>query len=509
MTDASDPALPPHSSSVWPMRGAKRDGGGSVPPSADVVVVGAGIAGLSAAAQLSRAGVDVVVLDASGVGSGATGRSSAKVSVLQETLAQEIADRDGSEVATKYVQANEYGRRWIEQQVKDESIECDWTVQRAITYVADPGNRRLVEREADALRAAGVEASVAEIDLPYDTGGAVVVDGQGQLDPVRFLGGLADLVIGRGGSIHSGVRATGVRDGRSGATVETTHGTIRARHVILSTGLPFLDRGLFFARCVPQSSYVVACEVEALPAAGMYLSTDDPKRSLRTAKGPEGRTLLLVGGEGHKTGQGGDTIKRHERLVSWADEHFGVQSVVHRFMAQDYMTPDRRPFVGPIHPGPTSVLIATGFNKWGFTNGAASASILTAHVTGSESPAWADAFTTSRLPLSGASRMLRAGHDVQKQMVRGWAKALVVRQHAEGRPGDVVGRGIRPVAIGQSTTNDGKPCAVSGVCPHLGGVVSWNSAEETWDCPLHGSRFERDGKLLHGPAVDDLDSVEP
>ncbi len=507
MTDASDLALPPHSSSVWPVRDDQGGDGVPVPRSADVVVVGAGIAGLAAAAQLSTEGVDVVVLDTSGVGSGATGRSSAKVSVLQETLIQEIAERDGSDVATKYVQANEYGRRWIEQQVKDESIDCDWTVQRAITYVADPGNRRLVEREAAVLRAAGVEASVVEIDLPYETGGAVVVDGQGQIDPVRFLGGLSDIVIGRGGSIHSGVRATGVRDGRSGVTVETTQGTIRARHVILATGLPFLDRGLFFARSVPQSSYVVACEVDELPAAGMYLSADDPKRSLRTAKGSGGRTLLLVGGEGHKTGQGGDTIKRQERLVAWADEHFGVRSVVHRFMAQDYMTPDRRPFVGPIHPGPTSVLVATGFNKWGFTNGAASASILTAHVTGSESPAWADAFTTSRLPFSGASRMLRAGVDVQKQMIEGWAKALVVRQHAEGREGEVVGRGVKPIAIGQSATNGEKPCAVSGVCPHLGGVVSWNSAEETWDCPLHGSRFERDGALLHGPAVDDLDSV--
>ncbi len=475
-----------------------------LPAVTDVAVVGAGIAGLTTAVLLAEAGLDVTVVDTLGISRGATGHSTAKVSVVHEVAYSEIGRLAGEEAATAYATGNRHGLDWIRSRVQARDIACDWADQPGTTHVAEARNREMILSEARALAAAGIDVETIEPDWPFPAALAVRVDDQGQFNPVPFVRDLADDVVERGGTITTGVRAHGVRDGRRGATLVTDAGEIRARWVLVATGLPFVDRGGFFARTEPQASSVIACRTETALPAGTYLAADASAPSLRTATGPDGTELVLVGGESHKTGQGGSTLARYRSLERWADEHLGVREVTHRFMTEDFMTPDHIPFAGPLWPAPTSILVATGFNKWGFTNSVAAAEVNLAHVTGGPPPAWADAYSSGRLPRSGGTEIVKANVNVGAHLVGGWLGAAARRSRPTPGQGTVVRRTHEPVAV--STAEDGTSCAVSGVCPHLGGILTWNDAEQTWDCPLHGSRFERDGTLLHGPATDDLRS---
>jgi glycine/D-amino acid oxidase-like deaminating enzyme/nitrite reductase/ring-hydroxylating ferredoxin subunit len=496
-------SLPRSSHSLW-LDGVADDRfrGSTVPSQADVVIVGAGIAGLTTAEMLVHAGVDVVVIDTRGIARGATGHSTAKVSIVHELAYSQIADVAGVDAAREYAVANRHGLDWIRRRVQNRAIDCDWSNQAGITFVAERGSRSKIEAEARAFAEAGVDATTIEPDWPFPAAMAVCVEGQGQFDPVPFAHDLADEAAERGAAIVTGVRAKGVRDSGDGATLVTDAGDIRCRWVLAATGLPFTDRGGFFARAEPQTSYLIACRVDTMPPDGTYLAADASVPSLRTAKDRHGEQVLLVGGESHKTGQGGPTLDHYGRLQAWADEHLGLREITHRFMTEDFMTPDHIPFAGPLRPGATSVLVATGFNKWGFTNAVAAAEVNVAHVTGGPMPSWTEAFSSRRLPVAGGRELLKANANVGKYLVGGWLGAAARRGRPAPGEGAVVRRGGQPVAV--SVDADGRECAVAGMCPHLGGILTWNDAEETWDCPLHGSRFERDGTLLHGPATDDL-----
>jgi Rieske Fe-S protein len=224
----------------------------------------------------------------------------------------------------------------------------------------------------------------------------------------------------------------------------------------------------------------------------MLLSAGEPLRSLRTAPDPDrdGERLLLVGGESHKTGDEAHPAHRYQALLDWTTERFAVEDVPYRWATEDFMPDDGLPFVGSVWPLPTRVQVATGYAKWGFTNGVAAAHALVATITETAAPDYAADWDTRRIDvLRGAREAARANADVAAKLVGGWTDALV-RGHT-----------ARPTV---TAPIDGATMPVSAVCTHLGGIVRWNDGDQCWDCPLHGSRFEPDGTLLHGPAVRDL-----
>ena len=497
----------PASGSIWtehrqrPVTGF----GGALPATASVVVIGAGICGLVTAAMLAEHGIDVVVVEAGDGSESVSVRSSAKVSVLHQLSAANVAQRRGRSVALEYVRANQFGYDWIARYVEEHDVECNWEHHDAVTYVNDPSSFDTLDTEAELYAAAGVEITVdTPRTVPFEVTRSVTARHQAQFDPAAFLDHIVNDITANGNEVFHGTRVRGVERSRDGVIVKTSGGDIAAGHVIVATGLPFLDRGVHFARTEAQSSYIVACEVESPPEPAMYLAADGEKRSIRTATTVDGTEVLLVGGEGHKTGQGGDTEQRYRTLVAWANEHFGVRAVTHRFMAQDYMTGDHMPFAGPITPGNDRILVATGMNKWGFTNAPAVAAVNIAGIVNGESPAWTQAFSSTRIPLSGLPTLAKAGANVATHLVSGWASALTT---AKGDPtpgqGNVRFEHGHLVARSANCTNT-DVLSVDGKCPHLGAALAWNPAEQTWDCPLHGSRFQADGRLLHGPAVDDL-----
>jgi nitrite reductase/ring-hydroxylating ferredoxin subunit len=294
---------------------------------------------------------------------------------------------------------------------------------------------------------------------------------------------------------------TRVRSIQTGSDVAivTDKGVVSAGQLVLATGIPVLDRGGYFARVEPLRSYALAFDVAECPS-GMYLSADSPTRSLRSLP-RDGRDLLLIGGNGHVVGRRPHTSELVDDLVSWTTQHFPGATLTHSWSAQDYASIDALPYIGSLTPGGDRCFVATGFDKWGMTNAVAAALALSSRILGGNTD-WADALDSWRLrELGGLPSAARLNGSVALHMAQGWVRAALNTAETGTPPegqGFVQRDGLQPVAV---CTVGGLTRRFSAVCPHLGGIVSWNDAEQSWDCPLHGSRFSSDGDVLQGPAT--------
>lgn len=468
----------------------------------DDVVVGGGLTGMVTAVLLMRSGRSVVVVEARSAGAVTTGNTTAKLSLLQGTQLSSILANHSPRVARAYVEANREGQVWLTDYCEAHHVP----VQRrdAYTYAGSRKGAVAVRVELAASRMAGLDVShETELDLPYATYGAVKLADQYQFDPVEVLHALAGELRAGGGRLVEGVRVTGV-DAGSTTTVTTTAGSLKTETVVLASGVPMLDRGLYFAKVAAMRSYATAFTVPGTVPLDMYLSADSPSRSLRTA--PHGnRELLLVGGNGHGVGREKHAQAQIDDLVLWTGRHFPGAELTHTWSAQDYVSHNHVPFVGPLPRGHGNVYLATGYSKWGMTNAPAAAITLAAQILGNERPRWSKILGRRVSGPVTAVTGVRANAAVGVQATAGWTQTATKPLSPRTIPDEgagIVGRdGIRPVAV---STVDGVSCAVSAVCPHLGGIVTWNDAERSWDCPLHGSRFASDGTVLEGPAVNGL-----
>ena len=474
---------------------------------ADVVVVGAGIAGLTTAALLKADGRRVVVIDAGRVAAGVTGYTTAKLTVLHGLIFDDLTQAFGGEGARKYADANLAGMAAVADLAVRHNIDCDLERRPAYTYTTDPSMVEKVQAEVEAAQRLGLSATfTTETDLPYAIEGAVRLDDQAQFHPRKFCIGLARAIDGDGSAVYEMTRATSIDDEGDQCIVETDHGTITAGYVVQTTHLPFSDTGGFFARSHPMRSYALSARLDGPVPQGMYLSVDSPSRSVRSAR-MDGEEVVILGGEGHKVGQDPDTRERYAALEEWSRREFPIRSIDYRWSAQDYVPADHVPFVGPVSPGRDRVLVATGFKKWGMSNGSAAGLMLTDRIAGRENP-YADFFDTNRLnPRQSVKDLVKENANVVKRFI-GDRLRTETRSVADLAPGEaaVLVEGTERVAVYRDET--GGVHAVSPVCTHMGCTVTWNTAETTWDCPCHGSRFTCDGAVIQGPAVKDLERKE-
>jgi glycine/D-amino acid oxidase-like deaminating enzyme/nitrite reductase/ring-hydroxylating ferredoxin subunit len=464
---------------------------------ADVVVVGAGIAGLTTARLLADIGMTVAVVDAGELCAGVTGYTTAKVTSLHSAIYTRLLDSWGADRAAVYAAANEAAIAKVRELASGDNIDCDLEDSSVYTYTETSEGVAVIEREADAARQAGLATTITtDTDLPYPVRAAVRVDNQAQFHPRKYCLGLADAIAGAGGSLFEHTRAVAVDDdGR----VTTDRGVISADAIVLATHIPISDAGGHFARMEPKRSYAAAFRAEKRPR-GMYISIDAPTRSVRsTADG-----WTIVGGEGHKVGQDGDTTRRYAALEAWAKERFGATSLAYRWSAQDYESADGLPFIGRLSPGSNRVFVATGFGKWGMTNGTAAAMIIADLIQGVEN-AWTDTFDATRIAVKqSAGGVLRENIDVAKHFVGDRLGSMNARDVGSLAGGQGAIASLDGDKVAAYRDDDGTLHCVSTTCTHLGCQVACNSAECTWDCPCHGSRFDIDGRVLQGPAVEDL-----
>jgi glycine/D-amino acid oxidase-like deaminating enzyme/nitrite reductase/ring-hydroxylating ferredoxin subunit len=465
---------------------------------ADVCVVGGGITGVTTALLAARSGAKVILVEADDIAGGATGFTTAKVTSQHGTIYSDLTARHGEDVARTYGAAQEWAIERIARFVDEDALDCDWRRRDHYVFAFDDQQREQIEEEARAAARAGLPAGLVEHPpLPFETRGAVRFTGQAEFHPCRYVHGLVRRLQAAGGEVYERSRAQAVRDGDAPHVI-TERGMVYAQHVVVTTGMPFVDRSAAWARAFPYRSYLMSARIEGSPPDGMFISAGSPTRSLRDHDG-----LLLVGGEGHHVGEGRPTIEHYRALAEWARRNFQVQSFEHRWSTQDYMPADRLPLIGRANPLAKRVWIATGFQKWGMTNGTVAAAILAEAVQGREHE-WARTFDPNRLQRGGLTKLVTenarvAAHFVGDRLRRGIPEA------DELTPGEgAIARldGQRKACF---RDDDGTLHAVSPTCTHLGCEVRFNDAERSWDCPCHGSRFDPDGRVLEGPATTPLD----
>ena len=475
------------------------------PLDVDVAVVGAGIAGITAAFLLKRAGKSVALIDSKRVVRGATGYTTAKVSVAHGLAYSRVLKNFGEDGARLYAEANQAGFDLISELIETERIECEFERKANYVYAETAGERSLIEAEVRAARVAGLAANLTTaVPLPFPVECAFQLENQAQFHPRKYLLPLASAIDGDGCHVLELTRVLDVeQDDR--LRLLTDRGPITAADVILASHLPILDRGLFFAKAHPERSYVVAARIGVdQEPEGMYINVGRPTRSIRTARDEQG-PLLLLGGEGHKPGTEPETDTRYGALEEFGRRHWAIDDFPFRWSTQDYMPLAGVPYVGRLTRRSEHIHVATGFQKWGMTNGSVAAIILTDLILGRQNP-WAKLYDSKRIKLlASGPRLIKenaavARHFLLDRLHRGADSPLSMLPAGEGRLTRVGGH-----KIAAFRDDEGRLHTLSPACTHLGCHVSWNPAERSWDCPCHGSRFSGSGSVINGPATRDLE----
>jgi glycine/D-amino acid oxidase-like deaminating enzyme/nitrite reductase/ring-hydroxylating ferredoxin subunit len=467
----------------------------------DVAVIGAGVAGLSTAWELARAGRSVAVLEARRVAAGVTGHTTAKVTALHTLIYDKLRRTRGVEGARLYARSQSEAVERMAQIVGELGVDCEWERRDAFTYVCEEGRVEEIRAEAEAAREAGLPASfVTETGLPFPVAGAVRVTGQAQFHPLKYLYALADDLVARGGRVYEDTTVLSMDEGEPCRLSTDTGATVTARDVVVATHYPIFDRALLFTRLSPRRELVVAGAVAAdRDPGGMFITPGEGTRSVRTAQYGEGRRLLVVTGE-HFTPGTGDTRERFRRLSAWATEHFPGVELTHAWATQDNDSTDTVPLVGPLHPRARHVYVASGFGGWGMSGGVMAGGLLTALITGRPCE-WSELYDPRRLrsTVRQAPTFLKHQAQVAGHFVGDRLKPPPPVESLPPGEGALVRVDGERLAVYRD--DDGALHAVSSRCTHMGCLVAFNAAERAWECPCHGSRFDTDGKVIQGPAI--------
>jgi glycine/D-amino acid oxidase-like deaminating enzyme/nitrite reductase/ring-hydroxylating ferredoxin subunit len=471
----------------------------------DVCIIGAGIAGITTAYLLAREGKSVVVLDDGPVASGETSRTTAHLANALDDRYAKLEKIRGQEVTRLAAQSHTAAIDHIESIVEGESIDCDF--QRLDGFLFVPRNRssRILKRELDAARRAGLHG-VEMIDrapIPsFDTGPCLRFPRQAQFHPLKYLAALVEAIRRESGFIFTNTRAVDVQGG-SPALVKTKNGyTVTATAVVVATNSPFIDVVSVHTKQHAYRTYVIGGEIPqgSIPVA-LYWDTLDPYHYVRVHEG-----LLIVGGEDHKTGQDENPSRHFRRLERWARERFPIGDVKIRWSGQVMETIDGLAFIGKDPGGLENVYIATGDSGMGMTHGTIAGLLLNDLIAGRDN-AWAVVYEPARKPVGVLKDYVKENLNVATQyadwVTPGDVKSVEQIPFGEGA---IIRDGVRKIAAYRDPT--GEAHQRSAICSHLGCIVGWNSTEKTWDCPCHGSRFDKYGKVLNGPAATDLASLE-
>ncbi len=469
----------------------------------DVLVVGAGITGLTAAMRLAEAGASVTLVEARRIGCGVSHRTTAHMTEMVDCGYSHVESAFGADAAHLVASSSRAALDEITRLVSTLQIPCGLERKPGYLFTEKSEALHRLREECDAARRAGLSVDlVPEPPLPYPTKGGIRFPDQMQLHIVRYLAGLAEAAVRRGVRIHEESRVIAVEDGEP-CLVHLEHGPlVRAKHVFVATDAP-LNRVFLQTKIAAYRSYVLAFPGVAI-GDGLFWDTDEPYHYLGTYT-IDGVPYLLVGGEDHKTGMTSKTEERFDALLAWTKRRFEVPPPSFRWSAQVREPVDGLPFIGR-NSASEHVYVATGFSGNGTTFGTIAAMIVTDLVIGRKN-AWAELYSATRVPRIGAApAYVHENVDFPIHLLTDRLAPPEAKSLAEIRPGEGKTVRVRGERLAVYRDPEGALHAVSSVCTHLGCLVKFNRAETTWDCPCHGSRFGIDGTVLDGPATKPLAS---
>ena len=453
----------------------------------DVLVIGAGIAGVLTGYILSQRGRDVVLIEKDKITSGNTKNTTAKITSQHYLIYDKLINEFGEEKARQYAKANELAIKKYKEIIEERRIDCDFEEVPAFVYSLNDVD--LIKKEVEAAKRVGIDAEfVDKINLPLDIKGAVKFNNQAQFNPLKFL-----VDITKELKIYENTKAIKVDDN----IVETNKGKIIANEIVVATHYPIINvPGFYFMKMHQERSYVIALE-NAQKVDGMYIDYESNGYSFRDYNG-----LLLFGGEGQRTGEN-ETGGSYDKLRKAAKKLYPESVEKYYWSAQDCITIDGIPYIGQYSDNTPNIYVATGFNKWGMTSSMVSAMIISDLITQQEND-FSEIFSPHRFDLSLSIK------NVAKDMAT-TAKNFIAQkvyipsseiEHIKNGHGGIVEYDGQKVGVYKN--DGGQIFTVSTKCSHLGCELHWNADELTWDCPCHGSRFDYKGNLIDSPAVKNI-----
>lgn len=473
---------------------------------ADIAIIGGGMVGLTTAYFLKQEGFKVALIEADRILQGTTGHTTAKLTAQHALIYNKLLIKFGKEKAQQYADANITAVSTVSDLVNSLNIACDFSWQSSYVYTQRDEYVTGIMNEANTASSLGIKAVfVPEIPLPIAVKGAVRFDGQAQFHPRKYLLALAEKIAGDGSAIFEQTRVITIEEGHPHIVITKNGHKVAAPKVIIASHYPCYEaHGLYFTRLYPERSYALGVRIKGKYPGGMYVSVEDPVRSLRSQI-TNGEKLVIVSGEHHKTGQGEDTDNHYDKLKDFAEELFEVADIPYRWSTQDYSTADDVPYIGHLTSETSDIYVATGFGKWGMTTSTAAALIFRDLILNGYSP-WQNIYLPSRFtPLASAKNFVMENLNVAKHLLSG--KLTLVPEE------DVIpcGEGKIIEYEGQRTgayrDDSGRLHLIDTTCTHLGCELQWNSAEKSWDCPCHGSRFTYEGEIINSPALNNLQHI--
>jgi glycine/D-amino acid oxidase-like deaminating enzyme/nitrite reductase/ring-hydroxylating ferredoxin subunit len=501
----------------------------------DVCVVGAGIAGLTTAYMLAKAGKHVVVVDDGPIGGGETGRTTAHLTAAMDDRIYRLETVHGADNTRLIVESHMAAVNRIEAITIEERIDCDFRRLDGYLFAAEPtargedGMPSELEKELRAAHRAGMTDVQMVEGAPagaFNTGPALRFPNSGQLHSLKYISGLAKAIGLMGGDIYCGSHVSEVQGGKS-CTVKLENGkTITAKAVAVCTNGSISDYVQTHAKQAPYRTYVVGLPIARGTMDPILLwDTADPYHYVRLmAVGGEqwaarsaglgsgvtdGHDVLIVGGEDHKTAHKDDAETRWRNLEAWARARWPqAGEVMYRWSGQVLEPADYIAFIGRNPDGAENVYMSSGDSGQGMTHGTIAGMVITDLVMGRKGP-YEELYDPRRITLamSPVEELLKENADVAVQYVKDFVSAGADENEITAGEGKVIRRGMHKVAAYRDESGSMHYC--SAVCTHLKCVVGWNSAEKTWDCPCHGSRYDALGKVINGPALSDLEPAEP
>ncbi|MEG0307684.1 MAG: FAD-dependent oxidoreductase [Clostridium sp.] len=452
----------------------------------EVVVIGAGLAGILTAYMLQKQGHKVIVIEARTVASGNIENTTAKITSQHNLIYNKLIKEFGEEKARQYADANELAIKKYREIINENEIDCDLQIKSAYLYSLDKVEE--LKLEFEAAKRLGISAELVEkINLPFDIKLALKFNNQGQFNPIKFLKEISKEL-----TIYEHTRAIEIKEKEN--VVITEEGKIIAEKIVVTTHFPIMNvPGFYFMKMHQERSYVLALE-NASNVEGMYLDVNKNGNSFRNYE-----DLLLIGGESHRTGKN-EKGGNYNKLRLLAKELYPNSKEKFHWSAQDCMTMDGIPYIGKYSSSTPNIYVATGFNKWGMTNSMVAAMILADMISGNKNK-FSEIYSPSRFDMSSSiGNLMKDGTETTKkfiaQLVNIPDEDIVHIQNGHGGIVDYNGE-----KVGVYKDENGKRYIVSTKCPHLGCQLQWNVDELSWDCPCHGSRFNYDGSIIDSPTT--------
>ena len=484
----------------------------------DVLVIGGGLAGVSAAYCLSKAGRRVILIEDGSLGSGETGRTTAHITYALDDRYYDLEKYFGEEKARLAAQSHKQALEWINSVVTLENIDCDFRRVDGHLFTDPTDKEENLDKELEATQRAGLPTEMVPSMPGFAPGKnqrAIRYPNQGQFHILKYLKGLADAIIRMGGEIYTNTHADSID--KTGARANGF--SIRANHIVVATNTPVNDRLTMHTKQHAYRTYVIGAKIPkgALPYA-MWWDTGNmdskwvakPYHYVRLEPMDDTHDLLIAGGEDHKTGQADEEhiseSERYNRLESWTKSHFPYFSDIACKWSGQVMEPvDSLAYIGR-NPGDENIYIITGDSGNGMTHCTLGGIIINDLITGNTNP-WADLYDPSRITLRTGVDYLKENSNMAYKMVKDWVTAGDVDEASQlpAGKGAIISKGLEKLAVYKDEAGTLHSC--SAVCPHLGGVLQWNDDEKSFDCPLHGSRFTAYGTVINGPAICGLKKI--